>query len=75
MVVLLEVIIGFLILWVIMTQVFTPLWFNRPIFPAFREKAKVEGDIILTKEEIEVGKLQKKLDALKNKIKESQDDR
>jgi len=56
MIYLLQVIIVGAILWTVLTQLVLPIIEKRPLWPAFKSKAKIEEEIIAAKSRVRVDK-------------------
>lgn len=60
-----ELILGFLLVLLTVSQVLVPLWNDRPIFPILNRVSKLQKNIGEVKTEIEADHLQMEVDSLK----------
>jgi len=53
------------------TQIVAPLWMNRPVFPAFRQKGAVDRKLVDASEEIDVAKDERELRRLRREAEQT----
>ena len=52
----------------VITQVVMPLWNDRPLFPVFRRKHKLQNDLLSAKEAVDEGKLEEQIQKTKSRV-------